>query len=517
MLLFLKPVNRINMQKVILSAIFIFLFAAFQPAQGLAQGDTWEQLRWLRTSATPASPHGEEMVSKVEDIMEVFKRAQPLNPPRGLVVNPRSEFVASPSLTGNRQWPQSVRLNLMMRFPYANSDVTAGVRVWINETGNLLGDPVMADGTGEIYLLPPLMESIGGQTLFNRCAHPPGFEERFPAPGFFPLWDNNVEPFLHSVVRPTFGLHQASVITVLTRSGEAFWKPVSQERWIRAMLDIAQAELDLFRQGYAAAMEQDVPQQQIDQMRQYIKRMRDMFEEQSVVERHEKVMEQAKQSYEMMKSFNLEEAEKMYANAVDGAEDRLRQELEVAAEQRVELDEWERKLTEALMTQGEILARVDAAIGSGDWDGIKELGKELDVNHLIFIGDAGRAAEGLRAELNSLTPAQRRAPAYGFITPPWPSMGTYRHIMAMDFEAERPSGLVSPDAEGARALVCIDEDFFASAGNESAIRVMSVEWWELIDARYRSEGGMFYNERRVTMLNDLWRGVDWNALRRMTE
>ncbi len=129
----------------------------------------------------------------------------------------------------------------------------------------------------------------------------------------------------------------------------------------------------------------------------------------------------------------------------------------------------------------------------------------------------GRAAEGLKAELNGLTPAQRRATAYGFIVPPWPSMGTYRHIMAIDFEAGRPSGLVSPDAEGARALVCVDEDFFASAAEDAAIRVMSVEWWELIDARYRSEGGMFYNERRVTMLNDLWRSVDWNALRRMTE
>lgn len=258
------------------------------------------------------------MVSKVEQIMEVFMRAQPLDPPRGLVINPRATFSVSPSLTGNRRWPQAARLDLTMKFPYATSDVTAGVRVWVNETGNLLGDPVMTDGTGDIYLLPPLMESIGGQTLFNRCAHPPGFEERFPAPGFFPLWDNNVEPFLRSVVRPAFGLHQASVITVLTRGGKAFWKPVSQERWIRAMLDRAQAEIDLFREGYAAAMEQDVPQQQIDQMRQYIKRMRDMFEEQAVVDRHEKVMEQAKQSYEMMKAFNPEEAEKMYANAVEG-------------------------------------------------------------------------------------------------------------------------------------------------------------------------------------------------------
>ncbi len=505
------------MQKAILSGAIFFLLSTGLYKAASAQGDTWETLRWLRTSATPASPQGEAMVSKVEDILEVFKRAQPLNPPRGLVVNPRSEFVANPSLSGNRQWPQSVRLNLMMRFPYANSDVTAGVRVWINETGNLLGDPVLADGSGEIFLLPPLMESIGGQTLFNRCAHPPGYEERFPAPDFFPLWDNDVEPFLRSVVRPVFGLHQASVITVLTRGGEAFWKPVSQERWINAMLDRAKAELDLFRQGFAAAMEQEVPKQQIDQMRQHIKRMRAMFEEEAVVERHEKLMEQSKQTYEMMKSFSPEEAEEMYANLVDGAEDRLREDLEVAAEQRVELDEWERKLAEALMTQGEILARVDGAIGSGDWDRIEELGKELDVNHLVYIADAGRATEGLKAELNTLTPAQRRAPAYGFILPPWPSMGTYRHIMAMDFEAERPSGLVSPDAEGARALVCIDEDFFASAGNESAIRVMSVEWWELIDARYRSEGGMFYNERRVTMLNDLWRGVDWNALRRMTE
>ncbi len=511
------PKNRINMQKVILSAIFVFVFAAFQTAQVLAQGDTWETLRWLRTSATPASPQGEAMVSKVEEVLEVFKRAQPLNPPRGLVVNPRSEFVASPSLTGNRQWPQSVRLNLMMRFPYANSDVTAGVRVWINETGSLLGDPVLADGSGEIYLLPPLMESIGGQTLFNRCAHPPGYEERFPAPGFFPLWDNNVEPFLRSVVRPTFGLHQASVITVLTRGGEAFWKPVSQERWIRAMLDRAQAELDLFSEGYSAAMEQEIPQQQIDQMWLYINRMRDMYQEQAVIERHEKFIEQTIQTYEKVKVFNPEEAKKMLDNTIDEAEGLLVQQLEAAVEQRAKIDEWERKLTEALMTQGEILARIEGAIRSRDWDAIEKVGKELDVDHLVFIADAGRAAEGLKAELNSLTPAQRSAPAYGFILPPWPSMGTYRHIMAMDFEAERPSGLVSPDAEGARALVYIDEDFFASAGNESAIRVMSVEWWELIDARYRSEGGMFYNERRVTMLNDLWRGVDWNALRRMTE
>ncbi len=479
--------------------------------------EVWQSLRWRGISSSAGPSTEALMKSKVEDMLELFQMARPLNPPTGLLdISPRAEFLRIPELTGVQQLPEPVVLRMPMRFPGSPSP-SAGVNIWINEPCNLLGDPVLTDESGEIFLLPPLIGNIGRESVYSRTGHPPGFDEAFPASSLFPLWATDQEPFLRSIVRPAFGLWNASVFTIFTRGDRNFWKPVSQERWIQALIDRAQGELDMFTAGFKAASDSDVTRQQVDQIRARLQKLRDAFDEKAIIERHNKALEQAREFHAMMQSMNPEEAKEYYRQTIEGADQRLEETLAAAAEQRVEIEKFAQQLLDAVMGLGDISSEAESAISTGNWDRLEEMGRELDVERFVYLADAGRATEKLKAELGSLSPAQRRAPAWGFEVPPWHPLGPHRHVVAMPFDAARPSGLVEAGTEGARALVAIDEDFFAFAERDGGIHLLAVEWWEEVDARYRSEGGMFYNERRVTMLEDLWGSINWAALRKMIE
>lgn len=104
-------------------------------------------------------------------------------------------------------------------------------------------------------MLPPLTGKLAGQTIRSRSAHPPGYEEKYPSTSMFPLWAHDLEPFLRGVVRPGFKLVRGTVTTMFTSGGKPFYKPVSQQRWIRAMIGKAKSELADFRSGVTAANE----------------------------------------------------------------------------------------------------------------------------------------------------------------------------------------------------------------------------------------------------------------------
>ncbi len=477
-----------------------------------ASRDGWQPLSWLdRGSVGPVQGH-EELKLKMEDILEVFKNAGTLNPPVGVAISPRGDLFPPLSLPEDSEGPAVANLRLSMRFPYVSSDVTAGVRVRINDPYSLLGEPVLNDSKGGIYILPPLIEERGGQQLYCRSAHPVGYDQKFPSYSFFPLWGSEVEPFLRSVVRPTFGLAQPTVATIFTTGGHPFWEPVSRQRWILALKEKARGELENFLAGVNAARETEYTREQIEKMRSDFEKIQKVFDEEAIIARHQKTLEDAEKMFEMMKGFDPEEAEKRHREILESADENLEAQLEAAAELRPEFEEHQRNLIEALLTIDDIWNQADAAISGRNWDNLEKLGEELEVPHFLFLSDTGRKLEMLQAELNAMSASERRSPAYGFELPPWHPLGPHRHIVALDFHAERASGLVDPGTEGARSLLSINPAFFDSFTSPSSILLLSVEWWEETDARYRSEGGMFYNERRVNMLDDLWSSLNWNAI-----
>ncbi len=509
---FLNKPYLLSTVRVLILIVIISVPAGWSVKTFSESRDGWQPLQWLDRRSEGATAGDDVLKSKMEHLLEVFKRAGTLNPPSGVAIFPRGDLLRASSLPGGYEVPSTANLRLSMRFPYVTSDVTARVSVRINDPVSLLGDPVLTDERGGIYILPPLIERKGGQQVYGRSAHPVGYDEKFPSYSFFPLWDSEAEPFLRSVVRPTFALAQSTVATIFTSGGRPFWEPVSRERWILALKERARDELRNFRSGVDAARETDYTAQQIEKIRGEFRRLQNMLDEEAIIERHENLLKQAEEMFEMMKAFNPQEAEENYRKMLENADEQLDAQLQMAEENRPKFKEYEQKLLQALLTMDEIWNQADAFISQGDWDGLYRLGKELEVPHFFFLADAGRKLDLLKAELNAMPASERRAPAYGFELPPWHPLGPHKHIVAMEFDAERASGLVDPDAEGARALVTINPQFFASFTDPSSVRLLAVEWWEETDARYRSEGGMFYNERRVNMLDDLWNSLDWSSV-----
>lgn len=488
----------------------LLLLPGWSSLPGAEKDDVWHSLRWVNKSSRSDAGYGKMMASRAEQILAVFQKARPLNPPSGLSVGPRCRFLAV-NLPGGRD-SEGLVLDMPMKFPSNDAFPTAGVRVWINEPYNLLGEPVLSDDTGDIFLLPPVIGEKGGQLVYSRAGHPPGSEETFPGSRLFPLWGEEHEPFLRSVIRPTFGLYEPSITTLFTSQKNPFWKPVSQERWILAMIATARSELNAVTEGLRAAGNTNVTRQQLDQMKAHLTSMREMFDEKAVIERHEQSLTQVRELHAMMVKMNPEEAEKYYRNAMEGSDKRLEEALAAAAQQRIEIEKYEQKILEASLTMDDFWENLNTAMRDGDWDKLAETGKEMKMEKLVYLADAGRSLDKLIEELNRLSPGQRGAPAYGFEIPDWHPLGPHRHVVALPFEAVRPSGLVDRGAKGARALVSIDEKFFMSLEQGPSVGLIAIEWWEEVDARFRGEGGMFYNERRVTMYDELWKSLDWSAL-----
>jgi hypothetical protein len=497
--------NKFNLKKSLFVAIIVFVVSGWSENHKF---EGWQSMRWTnKSSSTDGS--GKAMAAKAEDILKILQSATPLNPPRGMGVYPYGEFLKRVTLPGDLTGPEPVRLQLGFRIPADARQAESGLNIWINDPHNLLGEPVLTDKTGEIYLMPPLVGTLAGQTIISRSAHPAGYKEEYPSSGLFPLWGNEQEPFLRSVVRPTFGLAKSTVTTMFTSGGRPFWAPVSQERWIMAMIEKANMELAEFQTGVEAAGKTDITNQQINQMRDYLRRMRAMYDEKTIIERYDKLREEFKKTFSYVESMNPGEGKKQYEQMIEQLDSQLEFELASAPESRAELQQYEDKLLKALLTREDIWTGADASIRGGDWDGLEELGKEYELENLVLLADAGRAKDRLQAELNSLSPAQRSSPAWGFELPPWHPVGPHRHVVALPFDAVRPSGLVEPGTEGARALVSIDTGFFTFVEKDAPIRLLTVEWWGGHDTLYGSGGR--------SLLDDLWGSLSWSALRATVE
>lgn len=468
--------------------------------------DLWEPLNRVNRSSRDAAGAA-AIERKVENIMEVFRKALPFNPPKGFAVMPKVQYLSPLNLPGNTYLPEPVHFSMSVRMPPQKKYIVAGVNVWINDPHNLLGEPLLSDNQGDIFLLPPDVGSMAGQKITSRMAHPPGYDNEYPCQSMFPLWSPDQEPFLRSIVRPSFGLAKKTVTTYFSADNRPFWKPVSQERWINAMIAKAEMTVKEISAGVDAADELNITEQQVSQMKAYLTAMKDLFTEENIIKRHRENRENAMQLYEMMKQSNPAQAEEFYQKSIVGSEEALEKELSGAGEQRKKFEEMERKLMTALVQREEVWQQMSTAIDSGNWDKIDELANEHKLDNLAHIADAGRSIGRLRAELAGLSSAERRAPAYGFLLPEEHPLGTQRQVVAMVFNAERPSGLLTAGAKGARAIVSIDPEFFNFDDAGTPIKLMAVEYW--------GKNTTMYDNNRRNLLDDLWQYLNWQELRAM--
>jgi len=488
----------------------------------LSMGKIDAQGRWLdfHYLSIPELDLREEEIENYKktmvEVLDIFRNAPPLNPPRGFEILPRINISSRLILPDGDRGPVQSRITMAMWFPefHPRDPATSRASVWFNNPESFLGDPILADDRGNIYLLPPVVEQSPGGNIFSRGAHPPGYEEAYPSYSMFPLWDSKIEPFLRSVVRPSFelGRHEGAV-TVLTRDGKPFWVPVSQERWIRALQDYARREIEAVQLGFEAAEEVELTQQQITQIRNYMAQLQRAFSEEEIVKNHEKMVNDFMDLYEYYKTVDADVAQNFYETTIENADQFLEEQLEMASEMRREFAEMEEKILYALMARQDFMEEMDVLIKAEDWDGLEELGRELDLEKVIFLAYAGRAINGLEFELASLSPGERAAQAYGFELPEWHPFGPHRQVVAMPFEAVRFSGLVAPDSEGARALVAVDPNYFNPNLTPTAIQLMVIDWWEETHPSYYSPTGSAYNEIRVQLLGKIWNSLEWSALR----
>ena len=500
----------------------LIIFLAFAPAAhvGAESGSGWRDLNWEGTGSTGLGVDERIVSDKLEAVLAMFHRNAALNPTGRVDIQPKAVLLPPAVFPGGSAGPVRGRLSLSVWEPAPRPEPSVAT-VWFNEPYHLLGDPVLTDTRGEIYLLPPQVPAKGGQALHSRDAHPPGYQERYPSMSFFPLWSAEVAPFLRSVVRPTFGLATSTVTTLFTSGNRSFWKPVSQERWILALIERAKAEIQTFLDGLQAAVDSEVTDRQIAQLRRYLQRSKELFDEKAVIERHEKSLEQARELIAMAEAMGPEMHRKvkadMQAKVFDGAEERLQEALAAAAENRAEMEKNEQKLLQALLTREEVWTEARDSIERKDWDSLETLGRHIELDKIVFLADTGRAISALEDELSALSQTERKAAAWGFELPPWNPIGTQRHVVAMPFDPDRPSGLVAAGTKGARKLVSVDPAFFTAADAPTDIVLLTITWYESSDVLYYAQNGPQREKTEMPLLDALWGSLDWPMLRALVD
>ncbi|GEM_PF-651948 len=506
-------INRLRRLKKPLIIVIILLIITtllsglnIESSEKYSCSDLWEPLNKVNRSSRDAA-HAAAIDKKVENIMEIFRETLPFNPPKGFTVVPHLQFINPITLPGNSHTPEPVHLRFALRMPPQSNDIVAGVNVWINDPFNLLGEPLLSDSKGYIFLLPPDVGIMGGQKIVSRMAHPPGYNNEYPCSSIFPLWSLNQEPFLRSVVRPSFGLAKSTVTTYFTAGNRPFWKPVSQERWINAMIAHAEKMVNDITAGVEAADEINLTEQQVNQMKLYIAQMKELYTEDNIKKNYREAIERLLPVYEMMKQNNPAQAEEFYNQSIGGMEKAMDEQLSLAGENYKEIEKMEQKLISALLQRENVMQQMKVAVEKENWDILDKLADEHNLDNLRLIADAGRSVRRLRAELAALSPAERRAPAFGFLIPDDHPLGTQRQVVAMVFDAERASGLVPANAKGARAIVSINPEFFNFSDNEAPIKLMAIEYW--------GRNTITYDNNRRNLLNDIWLHLNWQELRAM--
>lgn len=502
-----KGLKKLLFTATILFIVIVLLSGTYSDSRYKAGGsDLWEPLSKVNRSSRDAA--GASAIDrKVENIMDIFRKSLPFNPPKGFAVMPRLQYLNPIVLPGNTHTPEPVHLRIALRMPPQSNDIVAGVNVWINDPYNLLGEPLLSDHAGDLFLLPPEVGTKAGEKIISRMAHPPGYDNEYPCRSIFPLWSDEQEPFLRSVVRPSFGLAKATVTTVYTNNNRPFWEPVSQERWINAMIAAAEKEIGDITSGISAAEELNLTEQQTTQLKRNIDQMRQAYSEENIIQNYRGAIARLKPGIEMLRQTDPAQAEELYSTTIAGMEKAMEEALIQADKMRKQIDDMEEQLLSAIARREGVWQQMEAAIEQNNWDAIDKMGSEHNLSNLKLVADAGRSTGRLRAELAAMSAAQRRAPAYGFLLPDEHPLGTQRQVVATVFEAERASGLLPANAKGARAIVTINPEFFNFSDNGAPIKLMAVEYW--------GRNTVTYDNNRRNLPDDIWQYLDWQGLKAM--
>lgn len=485
----------------------------------------WEEgQQYQRWGVELQQSESEEIAAIAQKIINLFQNTAPLQNPDQIRIRPDLNYFPHLDYIDLMAPPLRFSLELKMWFPNQGTLApTAKVFVTINEPETLLGTPILFNDQGPIYLLPPVIAQQENRPLYARSAHPTGYKEAFPSYSFFPLWDENVEPFLRSIIRPSFALAESSVATVLKTDAEPLFIPITQKEWITALHDYASLEIELFIAGLIEMEAQDVTQAQIDNLKRNLQSLQQGFSTEQYLENYEqavKMIENSIVSAEMM--MNMITDEKMKENYQEMIEEQkyillemteqLDEQLMAFEKAHQEVAEFGQKLLQALILYDEKMKEVIDIFKARDWDALEALGLADNELNFPFLVDTGRAIDALEQELNQLSLTEQKEAAFGFDIPPIHPLGPYQHVVALDYSSARPSGLVSPEKEGARALVRLNQDYFKDDAKSTQVQVLILKWWERTDALHYSPGATFYSEERVQMMENLWQNLDWSAL-----
>ncbi|TVR04475.1 MAG: hypothetical protein EA403_04940 [Spirochaetaceae bacterium] len=457
-----------------------------------------------------------ELLGHLDTILPLFHALPPFNPPREFHVIPLRYTDPGKTLLEGRPGPARFTVDFAFEFFVVDEYIAvAGVRVSINHPFELLGPAFFADEESPFYLLPPTIQGAGGQELFLRSAHPVGYQRVFPIGPAEPLWHENSAPFYRSVIRPHFNMVSHIAVTCFTRGGEPFWKPVSRERWIRAMIAHGNAVVATHREGgqfYAATED---TQRQIEELKRRIDRMRAAYSEEVTQQVYEQMIAVAPLSRAL--ASDPETGEREYQKALAAAEEYREQRRRSEPEMMATFDAQEKQFIDALLARDALMTAERQAVADEDWDRLEEIGRENELSQLVYIADAGRHVTALERELASMSPAERSAPAWGFEIPESPP-GPYRSFMMMEFSPKRPSGLVEPDSPGARAIIALDHAFFDRRTSDAQPLILTVAYWQKpppmeAEPWVKMERRGVPREPGLTMLTDVWRHLDWRTLR----
>ena len=517
----------------LLSFVLLLFFISFTLInhEEVQAGEVWRDLRIDGRGITDFDADVEEsIIEDLQDIFLIFQTTPHLNPPPSDVtqIHPRIRIRKQPEFFYEQGSLLRGDLELRMWFVGQGAPGHTGrVDISVNNPEALLGKPALIDEDGGLYILPPVIAELESGPLYCRQAHPPGYEEEYPCRSFFPLWNPTVEPVLYSVVFPLFSLARSvGVATELTAAESSFWEPVSQERWIRALQRYCQFELDLFLETMKVEQEQEWTEKQAERMRRETEEMRDRYSIEGTIEMNEKLIKSYEDSIELLEHqldnpgfFQVDEEQKrmiqenikQFEHEIDKLNAGLEEQIIANQEIAEEWIEYMEEMTRAVILQKGLLEDIEELILKEKWDEMEEMALDFESEHLLLQAKAGKAIGELENELQQMSAAERAAPAYGFDIPGF-APGLLKHIVPLSYEAERPSGLVSPGKEGARAIVAIKPDFFDEKLARETIKLIVVEWWERTDASHYSPGGSHYSEARVNMQENLWQSLDWESL-----
>ncbi|TVR85221.1 MAG: hypothetical protein EA428_16175, partial [Spirochaetaceae bacterium] len=367
-------------------ALTLALFLPLAFSLGAQEG--WRELQTGRQTE-PVSAAELELLGHLDTILPLFHALPPFNPPQEFHVIPRLHTDPGTTLIEGSPGPAQFKVNFGLEFfVVMEYHIVAGVRVAINDPFELLGTAFFADEESPFYLLPPTIQGAGDQTIALRSAHPVGYREVFPFGDMPPLWGQESAPFYRSVIRPHFNIVSNSALTYFTRGDKPFWKPVSRERWILALMAHGRRQLAEFHRASETFVATETTQRQIEELRRRYDRMRATYSEAETQRMYEMMLSVA--SISRAVAPDPETGDREYQKAIAAAEQTREERRRLAPGFIAEMDAQEEQMIQALLMRDASTQEIVQVISDGNWERLEEIARENGASQLVLLADTGR-------------------------------------------------------------------------------------------------------------------------------